>query len=122
MPEQNDTEIVLVMNKPGNIGVLQDALASLGYKAVGVTSERELEALFSRGSLPALALIDVSGFGASVWQICAALHNSAVPFIVLSTPQELEFGSRSLQYGASSVLQKPVAKSALLELVRSLTA
>jgi DNA-binding response OmpR family regulator len=77
--------------------------------------------MLERSPLPQLALVDVSGFGAVAWQMCEELRRRNVPFVVMSAPQELDIAHGSLKYGAASVLQKPVAKSALLQLVQSLT-
>jgi|GEM_PF-2688143 len=112
--------VILVMKRPGNARVLDEAVAEVGMTGVGVSSERALRrALESEGRAHA-ALVDVSGFGSSVRELCRLLQAHEVPFAVLSTPEDAAAGSCTLEYGAASVLQKPVARSALLALVRSL--
>ncbi|MEX0731293.1 MAG: response regulator [Aquisalimonadaceae bacterium] len=113
--------VALIMKRPGNIRVMHQTLGKIGLSGMGVSSEAEFLRLLEGASpLPCLALIDVSDFGPRAWQMCKALRNRNVPFIVMSAPRELEIGRRSLAYGAASVLQKPVAKSTLLQLIRSL--
>lgn len=115
------SDLILIMKRPGNIAVMQQAVAELGLSAAGVTDEGELCELLADARCPRLALVDVTGFGAPAWRMCAALQERDVPFVVLSAPKDIEAGSRTLEFGASSFLQKPIAKSALLQLIRSLT-
>jgi DNA-binding NarL/FixJ family response regulator len=55
-----------------------------------------------------------------IWQMCESLRACGVRFVVLSAPQPASIGGRALSCGAATVLQKPVAKTALLQLVHSL--
>ena len=108
------------MNQPGNARVLKQAVAEIGITGVEVNSESELNAELMSESPASAALVDVTGFGNKVWKFCELLQENEIPFVALSTPGEHALGNRSLSYGATSVLQKPVAKAALLELVRNL--
>lgn len=112
--------IAIVMKRPGNRRVMTQALARADLASVGAGNEQELATVLATPPRPALALVDVSGFADAAWRMCAALQESRIPFVVLSAPQELEVSSRSVEYGAASILQKPIAKSALLQLVLSL--
>lgn len=114
--------LILVMKHPGNARVLKDAVAEIGLTAVEASSEADLQAELARMGSSRSALVDVSGFGDTVWKLCDLLQRHNVPFVVLSTPQDTAASSRSLTYGATSVLQKPVAKAALLQLVRDIAA
>lgn len=112
--------VLLVMKRSGNVRIMQQALAQLGYSGTGISSEADLQSALTEPLPPRLAVVDVTGFGACVWKMCGSLQSHRIPFIVLSTPRESMLSERSLSCGAASVLQKPVAKSALLELVHSL--
>jgi DNA-binding response OmpR family regulator len=114
-------EILLVVRKPGNIRVLSQTLESHEYTCTGVRDKEALEALFKQSPYPDLALVDVSGFGESVWSMCELLQHKNVPFIVLSAKQELSLSSRTLSYGAASILQKPIIKTSLLKFIESMT-
>lgn len=114
--------ILLVMRKSGNVRVMQQALDQLGYSGMEVSSEAELQAALEEPKLPCLGVVDVTDFGACVWPMCARLHSHSIPFIVLSAPQAPNLGNHSLAYGAAGVLQKPIAKSALLQLIHGLAA
>lgn len=110
-------DILLVMRKPGNIRVLDEALKGHGHSCAGANSCDSLEIIFKQGPTPDLALVDVTGFGESVWLMCEKLQHKNIPFIVLSAKQELQLSSKSLSYGASSILEKPVVKASLLKLI-----
>ena len=114
--------ILLVMRKSGNVRVMQQALDQIGYSGMKISSEAELQVALAEPEPPRLGVVDVTDFDAHIWPMCACLHNHSIPFIVLSAPQALNFGNRSLAYGAASVLQKPIAKSALLQLIHGLAA
>jgi len=120
MSETGASEVLLVIRRPGNVAVMRHALARYDIAAVGVTNEQQLQAALERRATTRVALVDVSDFGGDVWRVCASLQHHQVPFIALSTTQDLELGGESLAYGAASVLQKPVAKSALMDLIRTL--
>lgn len=112
--------ILLVMRKPGNVRVMQQALDRLGYSGVGISSEAQLQAALAESVLPRLGVVDITDFGARVWPMCACLQERSIPFIALSAPQALNLGNRSLALGAASVLHKPIAQSALLQLIHGL--
>lgn len=107
------------MRKPGNIRVLSQALEAHQYACVGAADQQSLETILHSSS-PDLALVDVSGFGESVWLMCEILQRRNVPFIVLSAKQELDVSSRTLSYGAVSILQKPIVKASLLKLIEGM--
>lgn len=114
--------ILLVMRKPGNVRVMQQALDQLGYSGMGIASEAQLQAALAESQPPRLGVVDVADFDACVWPMCARLSDHSIPFIVLSAPQAPNLANRSLAYGAASVLHKPIAKSALLQLIHCLVA
>lgn len=114
-------DILLVMRKLGNIRVLSETLKKHHHTCAGVDTHEALEAILDQGHAPDLALIDVAGFGKSVWSICDDLQRKGIPFIVLSAKQELHLSSKTLRYGAMSILEKPVIKASLLELISGIT-
>lgn len=120
MSDAADRRVILIMKQPGNARVLAQAVSELDMHGIGVSSESELTAELARAEPARSALVDVSGFGRDVWRLCELLQEHGVPFVVLSTARERELGNSSIAYGASTVLEKPVAKSALLQLVQNL--
>lgn len=94
--------ILLIMQKPGNVRVMQQALGQIGYSGRGVSSEAELQAALAEPKPPRLAVVDVTELGPCIWPTCARLQDHGLAFIVLSTPQALTLANRSLVYGATT--------------------
>ncbi|MCG6659780.1 response regulator transcription factor [Halomonas campisalis] len=112
--------VILIVRQPGNAQVLAAATEEAGMDAARASTADELQALLVQPDGHWVALVDPAGFGEAVWPLCQQLQDCRVPFVVLSASQDCDAGNRSLQYGAASVLQKPVAKAALLKLLQSL--
>jgi len=112
--------VILVMKQPGNAKVLKQAISEIGFAGIVISSDDELRNELEHKNSACIALVDVSGFGNTVWKLCQMLQENEVPFVVLSTPRERNIGSKSLSYGATSVLLKPLAKAPLLQLVKNL--
>lgn len=121
MSMANGGRILLVVHQPGNAKVLGQAVTEIGVTAVTAASESALEHCLAEPESPRAALVDVSGFGAQVWSLCSLLHDHDIPFVVMSPGRDQEASNRSVEYGASTVLQKPIAKDALLNLLKSLS-
>ncbi len=113
--------IILVVHQPGNAKVLAQAVSEIGMTAATANSESALSTCLADAETARAALVDVSGFGPQVWSLCSRLHERDIPFVVMSPARDHEASSRSVEYGASTVLQKPVAKNALLNLLKSLS-
>ena len=112
--------ILLAMKSPGNAQVMRQALDRLGYDLTAVPSAAALQTALAKTHSPRLAVVDITDFGADVWRLCACLREHNMPFIVLSAPRARNLGNRLLAYGATSVLDKPVAKSVLLHMILGL--
>lgn len=109
--------ILLAMKRPGNAQAMRQALDRLGYDLTAVPSAAALQTALAKTQSARLAVVDITDFGADVWRLCACLRERNIPFIVLSVPQVRHLGNRLLAYGATSVLDKPVAKSVLLHMI-----
>lgn len=121
MTVESDTRILIVVHGPGNARVLGRAVQELGAVPVHVDSKEALRSHLAESERAHAALVDVAGFSRTVWNLCHLLHENEIPFIVISPERDRLASSRSFEYGASSVLQKPVAKDAVLSLLRSLS-
>lgn len=113
--------LLLVMKRPGNVRVLRQAVEPLGYTVSGITSNAELESVLAEQPQACVGLVDVSGFGALAWEMCETLRRHEVRFIVLSEPRGTRAANQALEYGAASILQKPITKRALLQLLQGLS-
>ena len=117
----NATRVLLIVHSPGNARVLGQAVQEIGAAPVHVDSEQGLHTHLAQSERAHAALVDVAGFSTTVWNLCRLLHENEIPFIVISPERDQLASSRSFEYGASTVLQKPVAKDAVLSLLRSLS-
>lgn len=118
--EREPRVILLFVKSPGNRKVISACIEEEGYLCQPVLSDEQMEQALVH-ACNKLALVDASGFGPGVWRLCEKLHEQKIPFIVLSPRESLVSSSRAAAYGAVSVLQKPVAKHALLQLLAGFT-
>ncbi|OOE73100.1 response regulator [Salinivibrio sp. ML290] len=112
--------VFLCVKSPGNRKVLAASLEEAGYHCRPLVNEADMEAAAAVGGKK-LALVDTSGFGSNVWRLCEKLQQMNTAFIVLSPQEMLTSSSQATQYGAVSIIQKPVAKKALMQLVAGFT-
>lgn len=114
--------VLLVVRHVGNIRVLTEALTEGGFATASVSGEEELSAALTRpGSRPpVVGLVDTTGFGPAVWRMCEILRAHRVRFIVLSEAKGERTAGHALEVGAVSIFKKPVGKSPLLQLLRTL--
>jgi DNA-binding response OmpR family regulator len=120
--------ILLVDGNGRNLALLSAFLNDAGYRTYGVSVLEEFDRfLDGLDGTPdtALALVDLAGFDASVWERCRRLHDAGIAFVVIARAQSIESGNRVLRKGhgagAAYTLTKPMRKEQLLTLVRILT-
>lgn len=113
--------ILMIACNRRNLEVLGEMLAKEGYSACGVDTLAGLDAALEGAGGFALALVDLSGFDASIWERCERLREAGVPFLLLSPRQSAELQREGLRQGARGILIKPLAVRELLQLVRVLT-
>lgn len=102
----------------GNIRVLQEALAEAGHTGVGVDGATDIPATLAASDWPVVGVVDLSGLGGDARPVCDRLCRHGIPFVAL-----VSHGAdtrRTWPAGARAIMQKPVARAALLDLVRSL--
>lgn len=120
--------ILIVDHNKRNVDLLTSFLHEAGYLAYGVSTLRELDAVLddgADGASIALAMVDLTGFDANVWDRCRRMHEADITFIVIARTQTEEAGRdlrrQSHGAGARHTLTKPLRKEQLLTLVRILT-
>lgn len=114
------TTVLLVDRKPANLRLLSGAMAELGYISLAIMDTQGAETAIATSNGPLIGIVDLCSFGSDVWSICARLKTASVPYVALTDKRKAALGPRSLTHGASCVLQKPVRKVALLDVVRTL--
>lgn len=101
-----------------NLELLDQVLSQAGYCTLPVATIDMLDQVLEEPV--SLALIDISGFSADIWQRCERLHRRDVPLLIVSARQSAPLGRLSLKHGARGVLIKPLVIRELLGLIRSI--
>lgn len=122
------TSVLLVDHNPRNVELLASFLNESGYPTRGIATiddfDRFLGALHNKRDI-GLALIDVTGFDASIWDRCGKLHRAMIPFVTIARTPHADGGNQLIRNshnaGARHTLTKPLRKQELLTLVRILT-
>jgi DNA-binding NtrC family response regulator len=113
--------VLLVVRQQGNARVLAQAVEEAGLTPAHAPSASEIKRWLTGPEPPSVALVDTSGFGGDVWSLCHQLHENGIAFVVLAGSRDRTASSQSLACGAARVIEKPVAKEALLNLLQSLS-
>ena len=87
---------------------------------MSVASLEELGQTIQEKRNIAMALIDLSGFDERIWERCELLHNSKIPFIVISPQRSPIIQRDSMKHGASGLLVKPLGIKELMEYIHTL--
>lgn len=120
--------ILIVDSNVRNVDILRSFLSDASYTVHGVSTLDGLDSVLDRGAdggNVALAMVDLTGFDAAVWDRCRRIHEAGITFIVIARPRTEE-ATRDLRRqshgaGARHTLTKPLRKEQLLTLVRILT-
>ncbi len=116
----NEPLILMVNHNQQNLNLLMKFLAHEAYATYPVKSLDEFDHALGIHMLFCMALIDITGFDQHIWSRCAQLHESNIPFIIISSMQNAATRQASMGHGAKNVLIKPLASRELLTIVRSL--
>ncbi len=109
---------ILVVAKHGkNLQLLADFLDDQGYSALTASTIKEVDETLQGLDRLNMALIDVTGFGDSIWDRCERIRKGGVPFFIISPRKTGKAEEKSLSKGARDVLTKPLEKKRLLKLV-----
>lgn len=109
--------ILVVANHAKNLQLLADFLDDQGYDSRSASSIEEVEETLRTVNRLDMGLIDVTGFGNSIWNQCERIRNQGVPFFIISPKEAEKAREKSLSEGANDVLTKPLEKNKLLKLV-----
>lgn len=112
--------ILTVASNRRNLELLDGVLTKAGFRTCGVDTLTGLDVALEHASNFALALVDLTGFDASIWERCEQLRQANVPFLVISPRQYADLQRESLRRGARGVLVKPLTVQDLLQLVYAL--
>jgi len=109
--------ILVVAKHEKNLHLLTDFLDDQGYDPWPASSIKEVDKTLRETDTLDMALIDVTGFGDSIWDRCERIRKGGVPFFIISPRKTGKAEEKSLSKGARDVLTKPLEKKRLLKLV-----
>ena len=112
---------ILVLNcNRRNLDLLTQLLEQQGYRVLSTICLQEVAQTLTQSSRIDLALIDISGFGSSIWTVCQQLCEQEIPFLVISPRHHAAIQQASIAHGALGLLKKPLAMREFSQLIREL--
>ena len=112
--------ILTVSSNNHNLELLNQFLNREGYQAISVSNLEGFNSAMSQSVQINLGLIDITGFDRSIWDWCEQLRNQQIPFLIISPRQSDMIQHHSINYGASTMLVKPLVIKQLFSLITSL--
>lgn len=121
MTDEDAMPVILAVDRNRrNLELLTQFLNQQGYQVLAKISLEEVEAALNTPSTIKLALVDISGFDASIWGLCQRLREQGIPFLVISPQQYAAIQQASIAHGALGLLSKPLVMREFLQLIRDL--
>lgn len=108
--------ILVIARNERNLELLGQLLRIAGYAPVTGRSLDTIDRVLDQDDGPVLAVLDAEGFDAEFWDSCKTLRAVGTPFLVLSVNGSM-FETDGLRHGARIVLEKPIGKRKLLEMI-----
>jgi len=114
--------ILAVDRNHRNLDLLAKLLESQGYETVTSDTLEEFDRALASLEKIHLALVDIQGFDAGIWERCESLHRSHIPFLIVSSSSQSrpEIQQICHSHGARGVLVKPLSSKDLIGMIRSL--
>ena len=109
--------ILIVAHHEKTLQLLADFLEDQGYCVETSNSISDVDQILKDADQLDMSLIDVTGFGDSIWHRCEKLRKKGIPFFIISPKESHQAKEKSLSEGAKDVLTKPLEKRRLLKLV-----
>jgi DNA-binding response OmpR family regulator len=100
--------------------LLSHVLGSVGYQLAPARSLATFDRALAHAEAIRLALVDIAGVDARMWEPCERLRGHGISFLVLSPHQSQALQQASLSHGAHRLLTKPLVIRELRGLMRCL--
>lgn len=113
--------ILVVDRNPRNLELLMQALAGHGFQTLCAPDLAHFDELLAHPETIELALVDIDGFDAGIWERCQRLRERKVGVLVLVKRRTMPFVQvESARCGARAVLPKPLSPRQLTQMVQDL--
>ena len=105
-----------------NLDLLSMFLHGRGYRSRSALGLAELDRALDADPALTLALVDITGFDAAIWQRCRRLHEQGIRLLVIAPRSCAQTQRASLSHGAQGMLVKPLVMRELAALIGALLA
>lgn len=113
--------VLIVDRNPRNLQLLMQVLDGNGFQTTGVPDLAQFDAVIAQPGSIALALVDVDGFDAAIWERCRQLHERQIEVLLVVERHAIPFVQVHCAHcGARTVLPKPLSPKVLTRMVRDL--
>jgi len=113
--------ILVVDRNPRNLQLLMQVLAGNGFQTLCAPDLAQFDQVIAEANPIALAVVDVDGFDAAIWERCRRLHERKVEVLVLVGRRAIpSVQVDSARCGARALLPKPLSAKQLAQMVRGL--
>ncbi len=112
--------LLIVSTNQRNLELLVLYLEKAGYSCRTAATLEEIDAELSLRQKPRLALVDITGFNAAIWERCERMRDALIPILVISPRQTSSLQLESISHGARGLLIKPLVINELIALVHNL--
>lgn len=120
MKTNGKPRILLLDKNRRNLELLSEFVGQLGYTGVTFDDPLALRATLEVDSEFDLALLDISGFDAGIWQICELLRTLKIRLLLISARQSQSLQSEGMRHGVSGILIKPLIMRELSGLINGM--
>lgn len=113
--------ILVVDRNPRNLELLMQALARHGFQTLSAPDLTQFDRLIAQPGPIELALVDIDGFDAGIWDRCHRLHERRIEVLLLVRRRAMpQVQVESARCGARAVLPKPLSPRLLTQMVQDL--
>ncbi|MGV0024604.1 response regulator transcription factor [Phormidesmis priestleyi] len=118
--DKDPLQILVLDRNRHNLTLLTQFLEQQGYQVLPALCLEDVASALNSMTKINLALIDISGFDSSIWEVCQQLCEQEIPFLVISARHHAAIQQASIAHGALGLLNKPIALREFLQLIREL--
>lgn len=113
--------LLSIMRNPENALVFGRVLQDHGYHSLTMSSAAEFQETLANPEQPIdLALFDITGYDATIWDWTEQLRTRHIPFFLISPKESAHLQQESLKHGSAAVLTKPLVIRELIGFIRSI--
>ncbi len=110
--------LLIVGSNARNQDLLAAFIHRLGYAILRADTLAMLTQLLDDAQPLRFALVDITGFDATIWECCARLHARDIPLLIISPRQSAAMRQLAFAHGAQTIMEKPLVMRELADAIR----